>query len=156
MITGSRDFPPGTVSCCLPPSNPPPYLVLPGHLFNESCFVAPVLLRSLTKPADGHHVLPTEELEFLSMSCTVKHFLLLFWAGLEHFEPLYYVGHISIRPQIAKLVTNSAHRANEHFLIAFDGFKVQRDAALAEGVTTICTHRFHHQVQTDRTGHLLL
>lgn len=118
--------------------------------------MSPVLLRSLTKPADGRHVLLTEELEFLFMTCTVKHLLLLFWVGLELFETFYYVGHLSIRPQIPKQVIDSAHGANELSLFAFAGFIVQRDAGSTEAVTTICTHGIHHQLQADRTGHLVL
>ena len=138
------------------PYPPTSYLALIGHLFNESCLVTTVILRSLTKPADGHHVLLTEELEFLSMLCTDIHLLLLLWAGLELLEPLHYVGHMPIRPQIPKQVTNSAHRADALPFFAFAGVIVQSDAGSAEDVTTIRIHRLYHDVQTDRTGHLLL
>lgn len=138
------------------PHPPTSYLVLIGHLFNDSCLVSSVLLRSLAKPADGHLVLLTEELEFLSMLCTDIHLLLLPWAGLELLEPLHYVGHMPIRPQIPKQVTHSAHGADELTRFVFAGLIVQCDAGSAEAVTTICTHGLHHEVQTDRTGHLLL
>ena len=104
---------------------PASYLVLMVHLFNESCLVTMVLLRSLTNPADGHHVLLTEELEFLSMLCTDIHFLLPLWNGLEPLEPLNYIGHLSISSQIPKWDTNSAHRAAALFCAsAFAGLIV--------------------------------
>ena len=115
-----------------------------------------VILRSLTKPADGHHVLLTEELELLSMLYTDIRLLLLLWAGLELLEPLHYVGHMPIRPQIPKQVTNSAHRADALPFFAFAGLIVQSDAGSAEDVVTMGTHRVFQKLQADRTGHLLL
>ena len=115
-----------------------------------------VLLRSLTNPADGHHVLLTEELEFLSMFYTGINLLLLLWDGLESLEPLYYVGNMSIRPQILKQVTNPAHRAAAYPIHSSVGHIVQYDTGLAEAVTTISAHRFLQELQTDRTGYLVL
>ena len=91
-----------------------PYLTFMADFFNESCLVTSVFMRSLTNPADGHHILFTEELEFLSMLFADIHLLLLLWNGLEPLEPFYYVGHMSVRPQIPKRVRNSAHRAESH------------------------------------------
>lgn len=135
---------------------PASYLVLLVHLFNESCLVTTVLLRSLTNPADGHPVLLTEELEFLSMLCTVKHFLLLLWDRLQLFDPFYYVDHVLIRSQILKQVTNPAHRAAAYPIHSSVGHIVQYDTGLAEAVTTISAHRFLQKLQTDWTGHLFL
>ena len=148
-----------SICYCVLLCNPHPpisYFILIGHLFNESCLVTTVLLRSLTKPADGHHVLLTEELEFLSMLYTDIHLLLLLWARLELLEALHYVGHMPIRPHILKHISNSAHRADAFTFFSFAGLIVQSDAGLAEDVVTIGTHRFFQKLQADRTGHLLL
>ena len=135
---------------------PVPYLVFMVDLFNESCLVTTVLLGLLTKPADGHHVLLTEELEFLSMFYTGINLLLLLWDGLESLEPLYYVGNMSIRPQILKQVRNSAHRAVALPFWVSVRLIVQCDAGSAEAVVTVSTHRFLQELQTDWAGHFFL
>ena len=115
-----------------------------------------VLLRSLTKPTDGHHVFPTEELEFLSMSYTDIHLLLLLWNGLVPLEAFYYVGHMLIRPQIPKCIRNSAHRAVALPFCVSVGLIVECDAGSTEVVVAVSTHGFLQELQIDRTGHLLL
>lgn len=126
------------------------------QLFDESCLVTTVILRSLTNPTDGPHLLHTEELEFLSMLCTDIHLLFLLWDELEPLETLRYVGHRSIRPQVPKQVRNSAHRAAALPFCVSVGLIVQCDAGLAEAMVAISTHGFLQKLQTDRTGHLLL
>lgn len=112
------------------------------QLFNESCLVTTVVLRSLTNPTDGSHLLRTEELEFLSMLCTNIHLLLLLWNGLEPLETLNYLGHMLIRPQVPKQVTNSAHRAAALPFCVSVGLIVRSDAGSAEAMVAISTHGF--------------
>ena len=62
-----------------------------------------VLLRSLAKPTNDLPILLTEEVEFLSMVSTEISLLLHLWAHLNLLEPLCYIGHMPVRPQVPRL-----------------------------------------------------
>ena len=119
--------------------------------------VTTVLLGPLTKPADDFPVLLAEEHEFLSMAQTEIFLLLHLWAQLDLSEPPYYVGHMPIRPQVPRLITNSAHRAHSLLVLATHGHHVVcSDAGLAEAVATVKAQGFCQKLQANGAGHLLL
>ena len=116
-----------------------------------------VLLRSLAKPTNDLPILLTEEVEFLSMVSTEISLLLHLWAQLDLSEPLYYVGHMPIRPQVSRLITNSAHRAPSVLILVIHGHHVVcSDAGLAEAVATVKAQGFCQKLQANGAGHLLL
>ena len=116
-----------------------------------------VLLGPCTKPANDFPVLLTEEHEFLSMAKTEISLLLHLWAQLDLSEPLYYVGHMPIRPQVPRLITNSAHRAPPVLVLVIHGHHVVcSDAGLAEAVATVKAQGFCQKLQANGAGYLLL
>ena len=119
--------------------------------------VTMVLLGPLTKPANDFPVLLTEQHEFLSMAQTEISLLLHLWAQLDLSEPLYYVGHMPIRPQVSRLITNSAHRAPSVLVLVIHGHHVVcSDAGLAEAVSTVYAQGFGQELQADGAGHFIL
>ena len=138
-------------------SIPLSYLIVLGNLFHEECVVTMVLLGPCTKPANDFPVLLTEEHEFLSMAQTEISLLLHLWAQLDLSEPLYYVGHMPIRPQVPRLITNSAHRAPSVLVLVIHGHHVVcSDAGLAEAMATVKAQGFCQKLQANGAGYLLL
>ena len=116
-----------------------------------------VLLRSLTQPTNNPPILLTEELELLSMVSTEISLLLHLWAHLNLSEPLHYIGHMPVRPQVPRLKTNSADRAAFLSLLANYGFLVVcSDTGLTEGVATVKALGFRQKLQANGAGHFLL
>ena len=133
------------------------YLVLWCNLLQEERLMTSVRLRSLAKPTNDLPILFTEELEFLSMVSTEVSLLLFLLVPLNLLEPLHYIGHLPVRPQVPRLKTNSAYRAASAPLLANYGLLVvYSDTGLAEGVTTVKAQGFCQKLQANRAGHLLL
>ena len=119
--------------------------------------VTTVLLRPLAKPANELPILLTEEQEFLFMALTEISLLLLLWAQLDLLKLLHYVGHMPIRPQVPRLVPDSAHRAATLSFFADHGLlTVCSDAGFAECVPTVQAQGFCQELQADGADHLLL
>ena len=73
--------------------------------------------------------------------------LLLLWAPLDFPKHFHYVGHMPIRPQVPRLVPDSAHRAATlSFFIDHGLLVVCSDAGLAEAVPTVQVQGFCQEV----------
>ena len=115
-----------------------------------------VLLRSLADPANDLPILLTEEQEFLFMVYTEISLLLHLRAQRDLPKPLHYVGHMPIKSQVPRLVTDSAHRAVALPFQAHHGLlAVYSQAVLAEAVATVKAQRFFEKLQANGAGHLL-
>ena len=91
------------------------------------------------------------------MALTEISLLLLLWAQLDLLKHLHYVGHMLIRPQVSRLVTDSVHRAAALSFSADHGLLVVcSDAGLTEAVATVYAQGFRQELQADGAGHLIL
>lgn len=85
------------------------HLIVRGNLFHEECVVAMVLLGPLSASRQLPYPPPQKSMSFSPWSR--QRFLSCSTSGLSLTlsEPLYY-GHMPIRPQVPRLITNSAHK----------------------------------------------
>lgn len=114
-----------------------------------------MLLRPLTKPANDFPILLTEEQEFLFVVLTEISLLALLRAHLGLSEPLYYVDHMPVRPQVRSTVTDAAYREISVLpSLAWHGLLVVcSKAGFTEAVATFQARWLSQEDQADGADH---
>ena len=83
--------------------------------------------------------------------------VLLLQAPLDLPEPLHYAGLMPIRPQVPRLITESAHRAVTLSLLANIWLLIiWSDAGLVEALATVRAQRFCQKLQANGSSHFFL